>query len=69
MASIARVSILEEASDITHVFSSLSSKLLRVFSIDPSMWATRKQIGVKGNFNIWPISVFGCTTRNKMLPN
>ena len=37
MASIARVSILEEASDITHVFSSLSSKLLRVFSIDPSM--------------------------------
>ena len=37
MTSVTRVSLLEEASDKTHVSSSLSSKLLGVFCIDPSM--------------------------------
>ena len=69
MPSITRLSILEGASDITHVSCFLISKVLGVFSIDPSMWARQRGTGVKVTCSVSPILIFCCKASRRILSN
>ena len=60
-----RTSFLQDTSG--RLLLSLSSALLGVICIHPSMWAKQRGTVIKENFSISPMSIFYCKARNKIL--